>query len=332
MNYEEFAADLSLHETIVFESVEENEEAMKCYGVNQEMRQLGRGKYRAEMAVRSTEQLQLFSDRFSTAISLCLEPPDGNVGFLFPRIASGQFLASGTNVSNGMLIVLPPGIQADIVSTGLMGSDAFVVPEKRFIELAEVLCPTSVPMERMTLLSRNTHELRALRQTVVELVAHPELKPQPEHLSNLLAATVAWVGDASNSRHPENVTGNGARARVAKRAQEFVEEHYQEAVHIEDLCCLTKVGVRTLQRCFKEYFGLTITNYLKMVRLNAAYRELNSANAIESSVTQIALEHGFTHFGRFSVAIREQFGESPTDTLRRRRDRKWFPAYLSASR
>jgi len=35
-------------------------------------------------------------------------------------------------------------------------------------------------------------------------------------------------------------------------------------------------------------------------------------------VTQIALAHGFTHMGRFSVEYQRQFGESPSVTLRRR--------------
>ena len=49
-----------------------------------------------------------------------------------------------------------------------------------------------------------------------------------------------------------------ARGQVAKLAQEFIEEHHGEAIRMEDLCRETGFGVRTVQRCFREYFDLTI--------------------------------------------------------------------------
>jgi len=98
-------------------------------------------------------------------------------------------------------------------------------------------------------------------------------------------------------------------------AQEFIEEHYREAVRIEDLCRVTGVAVRTLQRCFREYFDVTISEFLKTVRLNAAYRSLSASHTDHSTVAAIALQNGFTHLGRFSVEFRECFGESPSTTL-----------------
>jgi AraC-like DNA-binding protein len=108
---------------------------------------------------------------------------------------------------------------------------------------------------------------------------------------------------------------NGARRHVAKLAQEFIEEHHHEAVRIEDLCRVTGVGIRTLQRCFREYFDLTITEYLKTVRLDAALRELVAAHPSRNSVSTIAWQHGFTHLGRFSVEFRERFGKLPSEAL-----------------
>ena len=109
---------------------------------------------------------------------------------------------------------------------------------------------------------------------------------------------------------------NEARNRVARLAQEYIEAHYSEAVHIEDLCRVTGVGVRTLQRCFREYFNLTVSTYLKAVRLDSARRELLAADRSDTSVTRIAMRHGCTHLGRFSVEFRDRFGQTPRETLR----------------
>ena len=125
------------------------------------------------------------------------------------------------------------------------------------------------------------------------------------------------MGHSSSHWRPERLLGNAARAHVAKRAQEFIEESYREAIRMEDLCRVTGFGARALQRSFREYFDLTITGYLKVVRLGAAHRELAAAQPSKNSVAAIAHRNGFRHLGRFSVEFRERFGESPRDTLGR---------------
>ncbi len=115
---------------------------------------------------------------------------------------------------------------------------------------------------------------------------------------------------------------DGAYAFSGKRAQEFIEEYYYGAVCSQDLCRVTGVGVRTLQRNFREYFGLTISKYLKTVRLDAARRELATAHPSQVSVAEIAaLRHGFNHLGRFSIQFHERFGDSPRETLAMRAGR-----------
>ncbi len=317
MDYRTFASDLPSHRTNVFASVEECEETMRLHGVNQPMRQLGKGRFRSALATLETDEAALFADRFNVSLSMVLEPPAGMVGLLFPRTPSGQFLASGENAGVDRLIVFPPGSASDIVIPELAGSEAIAIPESRFIELTERLClqPKLVRPQRLTFIDGDTAQLQALRKVVVDLVSHPDSDPFGEQISNVVARTIAWMGDACNARCTDASNGNGVRRRVAKLAQGFIEENYREAVRLEDLCSATGVGVRTLQRCFREYFDLTITEYLKTVRLDAARRELAAVHASQRSVTTIALQHGLSHLGRFSVEFRERFGESPSTVL-----------------
>jgi hypothetical protein len=58
--------------------------------------------------------------------------------------------------------------------------------------------------------------------------------------------------------------------------------------------------------------------YLRSARY-VRVREALSRAEPEQSVTEIALRWGFTHMGGFSVEYRKRFGESPSETLRRRK-------------
>jgi AraC-like DNA-binding protein len=320
MRYEQFAAELPPQRTMVFASAEENEETMQRLGVNQRVRQLGKGAFQCHVAARSTADAEFFADRFNKAAAMYVEPPADTVGLMFPLSATGKFLVAGENVAGGKLLVFSKDSGIDMVTGDLAGSEDIAIPAARFAELTHVLCRMRQPVhpERLTIYSGNTTQLRALRQAVVDLMTAPEPEPDREQVANLLVAAITWIAASSGHEAPERLTARCAHASVARQAQEFIEAHYREAVSVEDLCHVTGVSARTLQRSFREYFDLTITNYLKTVRLDACHRRLAAASYAETTVSAISMESGFTHLGRFSAEYRRRFGLSARDSLIRR--------------
>ncbi|WP_157224079.1 AraC family transcriptional regulator [Nocardia paucivorans] len=107
-------------------------------------------------------------------------------------------------------------------------------------------------------------------------------------------------------------------AGLADRARRWIEEHYAEPVTVTDVARAVGVGVRQLQLVFRERFDSTPTEMLRTVRLEQARRLLCDTTAdLAPTVTTVAYGCGFTHLGRFALAYRVRFGESPSDTLRR---------------
>ena len=317
MKYSEFAADLSLSGRISFSSPEENEEFMQLNGINQEVRQLGKGSFRADYAMLETDQAILAADRFSRACSSYLAPPRGTIALLFFRSAGGQFFASGTSVVNDKLVVLPDGYSIDLVSPELAGSEAVILPKSRYAELMQVLCPSCMQPDGVAITKGDTRQLLGMRDTMTRIMAGAG--PGDEEIANLVAQLIIWAGYSSGADRPSIICSMQAKVHIAKQAQAYIEEHYHDNVRIEDLCRATGKEVRTLQTCFRRYFDMTITDYLKMVRLNSAFRALSFAQPGEATVASIALQHGFTHLGRFSVEYRKHFGESASETLIRRK-------------
>ena len=330
MEYQEFASDLR-GPTIVSSSIEEDEEIMRVFDVDQNMRQLGKGQFRSHLAVRTVGDTELFADRFNTALSLHVEAPKGTTGVLFPRSVSGRFLASGENLREDKLIVLPPGTGTDIVIPAMAGSEDFAIPPDRFTKLMHILCPTMEMPDHATIYEGDVAKLQAIRERIVDLVAAPETEISKEEVSALVDCTIAWLGESAPYWGPESMTIDPERVRIAKKAQEYIEEHYDDCIHMEDLCGESIVGVRTLQRCFKEYFDVTVSEYLKTKRLDAAHRDLSDAHLKMNTVTEIALNHGFSHLGRFSVDFKERFGESPGLILAAKESQKSVVREIPAS-
>jgi transcriptional regulator GlxA family with amidase domain len=104
---------------------------------------------------------------------------------------------------------------------------------------------------------------------------------------------------------------------LARRAEAWLRQNLTEPPTIAALCAGVQASERTLHEAFREHLGTTPKAYLKTLRLNAARHDL--LHAARGSVTDVALDWGFVHFGWFSQHYRRLFGETPSQTLHRGR-------------
>jgi AraC-like DNA-binding protein len=314
-SYDHFAADLPKADSIAFSSLEENEEVLKSYGINQEMKQLGKGKFSSALASRRYGETELYSDRYNVAASMTLEPPADTVAFLFPRTASGRFLASGVDLGNEKLLVLPQGSATDIVGPALIGSDSILMPTQHFHELSERLCPNLEPIESLHVVTSELVRHLKIRDAIPAMIGQPESSDDPEAFSQLLALLISSLETSGDRQTTDRLT-NAARIRIAHRAKDYIEHNFQQTIRMDEVCQDADAGLRTLQRAFLEYFSVSFTQYLKLVRLNALQRDLRAAVPSEWTIAELGSRNGFCHLGRLSVDFHQQFGKTPSETLR----------------
>lgn len=131
----------------------------------------------------------------------------------------------------------------------------------------------------------------------------------------LLASVLKSVGgdEGAASRSANSVT---QRHRLVARAQDYMREHVEEPLTVEDLCRALKVSRRTVQYSFQEILQLNPVSYLRAMRLNGVRRMLKSGAAECQSVQDIAARWGFWHLSHFANHYRAMFGELPSETLR----------------
>ena len=102
-----------------------------------------------------------------------------------------------------------------------------------------------------------------------------------------------------------------------KKAQEYIHEHAMDPITPEDIAQAACISLRSVFAGFKTYLNTTPMAYLKDIRLQLVHNDLKSRDPSETSVTDLALKYGFTHFGNFAAGYRERFGELPNETLKK---------------
>ncbi len=105
-------------------------------------------------------------------------------------------------------------------------------------------------------------------------------------------------------------------ARILRQVEDYLDHRPGRGAPIAELCQALSLSRRTLNRAFEEGLGVGPRTYLRLRALSAARKALIAGRDGGASVTQVALDHGFWELGRFSVAYRAMFGESPSQTLK----------------
>jgi AraC-like DNA-binding protein len=161
--------------------------------------------------------------------------------------------------------------------------------------------------------------LKRLHARLIKLAnASPKLIAEP-HVTKRLDAQLTEIflecldSGSSETVHP----GKRQQSSIVKRLYELGVERPDEPLCVMNACMILGVSARMLHRTCCEQLGMGPKRYLILRRFHMAHRALRSAS-LETSVTDIATRFGFWELGRFAVAYKTLFGESPSATLRNR--------------
>ena len=109
----------------------------------------------------------------------------------------------------------------------------------------------------------------------------------------------------------------GAVPAYVRRAEDFMRANAAVPIRMEQVAAAAGCSVRTLDAVFRRFRDTTPLAALHAIRLEQVRAEL-SHSANSTSVAEISRSYGFANAGRFAVAYRRRFGESPVETARRR--------------
>ena len=196
------------------------------------------------------------------------------------------------------------------VEAGLLDEEFAARIRRRFRRWLPPTCPIPMPAWRRAEVLGFEAQLRAGAAPGHSWGPYGDLKSFERAVAGWLAELLLGVADVRSIGEP-------GLQRVA-RVQRWVDANLEHDITLDRLCAVAGASARSLQKTFLTARGQTPYEFITARRLAAARRRLENPTS-PALVSTVALDCGFRHFGRFSVAYRAAFGESPGETARSRK-------------
>lgn len=140
-------------------------------------------------------------------------------------------------------------------------------------------------------------------------IAPPRLQ---EHYGRIIANKLLCL---QNNVCRERAVGPSA---TFERIAHFIEENLKQDITLDQLAGLANISPRSLYALFRKHARTSPKHYVRQKRLERINASLRDPAVPVRNITEVALDYGFLHLGRFSESYRNVFGEQPSDTLKRR--------------
>jgi len=132
------------------------------------------------------------------------------------------------------------------------------------------------------------------------------------HILSIYANALDRIKDISHLKRDESLL-------LSKKILTYLKEHTNQPIQMIELTALVGKSERTIERIFKKHFGIAPYAYLKIHRLHLIRKHLiESKGSLTISIGDIAMKNGFMQMGYFGSEYKKIFGESPSETLRKR--------------
>ncbi|MBD3754082.1 MAG: helix-turn-helix domain-containing protein [Gammaproteobacteria bacterium] len=222
------------------------------------------------------------------------------------------------------LFLLPAKAQFDVVVPPMLRTVYVRLNQSRLLADLRTLNPAfwSKTPRRLSLIQtpQKVQLMCALLDVIDALVESPAASP--EFTARLQKELYHSLTLMLNQADPFHV-GSFSEVRkhrdwlyLLKRSREYIEAQFAagENPTVVDICGYLQVSQRTLQNCFYKHLHISPIKYLRILRLNRVRAELQRSHN-ERSVTDVAMQWGFLHLGKFAQDYRQMFCERPSETL-----------------
>lgn len=95
-----------------------------------------------------------------------------------------------------------------------------------------------------------------------------------------------------------------------KKAQEFIENNFEEKITVDQLASMLALGRRNMERRFKKATANTVTEYIQRVKVEAAKKNLETGR---KNINEVMYEVGYSDTKAFRTIFKRITGLSPVE-------------------
>jgi AraC family ethanolamine operon transcriptional activator len=294
-------------------------------GWDQEYRQLQSGPFYGELLISQIGGLQISSGRYERSLLYRGTAPADTVAIAVTLNQRGEGRWLGVQTDTTAAIVQKCGAEGELITPESWEALILSIPTQEFTRLAGELAaldPEAVPdlLGTVRLTPEACSRIRLIglaycAQLEASLVHSAAAAMVPQMARSLVSML---VGELVASWHLRFEKPDLVRRRqIVRRAEDYIAGCVNYPVRIENICGATGASERSLFYAFADAVGMTPLRWLRIQKLHQARLTLKRADPLETQVTRVAMENGFSHMGHFSQNYRLLFGETPSETLRR---------------
>jgi AraC family transcriptional regulator len=127
----------------------------------------------------------------------------------------------------------------------------------------------------------------------------------------MAAALAARLVHSHSSLSRQRVTSNGGfSGRKLKQVLEYIEENLATDLSLSDIAGAAGLSISHCKVLFRQSLGLPVHQYLIRRRVERAVALLRQDKL---SISQVALESGFSHQSHLAMHMRRLLGVSPRE-------------------
>lgn len=116
-----------------------------------------------------------------------------------------------------------------------------------------------------------------------------------------------------------------------QKVTRYLQKHFQERLTLQSVAETMEITPGHLSRTFKETMSVSFSEYLTQIRLQEAVKKFRIETG--KSITEIALDAGFTNINSFYVAFHRAFHMTPTEfraSLKKSKEQKLLSTEMQA--
>ena len=92
--------------------------------------------------------------------------------------------------------------------------------------------------------------------------------------------------------------------------QEYIEDHYQDKISVDDLVQMVAVSRRSFERRFKKATDNTVIEYLQRVKIEAAKRSFETTR---KNISEVMFDVGYSDTKAFRNVFKKITGLTPVE-------------------